>query len=39
LGYDYNLSKNTDVYGVFMNDKVTGLSSGTTLAAGVRMRF
>ena len=39
LGYDYNLSKNTDVYGVYMNDKVTGLSSGTTLAAGVRMRF
>lgn len=39
LGYDYNLSKNTDVYGVFMNDKITGLSSGTTLAAGIRMRF
>jgi predicted porin len=39
LGYDYNLSKNTDVYGVFMNDKTTGLSSGTTLAAGIRMRF
>ena len=39
LGYDYNLSKNTDVYGVFMNDKTTGLSSGTTLAAGIRMKF
>ncbi len=39
LGYDYNLSKSTDVYGVFMNDKTTSLSSGTTLATGVRMRF
>jgi predicted porin len=39
LGYDYNLSKSTDVYGVLMNDKTTGLSSGTTLAAGIRMRF
>ena len=39
LGYDYTLSKSTDVYGVFMNDKTTGLSSGTTLAAGIRMKF
>lgn len=39
LGYDYNLSKNTDIYGVYVNDKFTGLTSGTTLAAGIRMRF
>lgn len=39
LGYDYNLSKNTDVYGVYMNDKVTGQSSGSTLAVGIRLRF
>lgn len=39
LGYDYNLSKNTDVYGVVMNEKVTGLDSGSTFAVGVRMKF
>jgi predicted porin len=39
LGYDYSVSKNTDLYAVFMNDKVSGLDDGNTLAAGVRMRF
>ncbi|HJV62691.1 MAG TPA: porin [Albitalea sp.] len=39
VGYDYNLSKNTDAYAVFMNDKVRGLASGNSLAAGVRLRF
>jgi predicted porin len=38
-GYDYNLSKSTDVYAVLMNDKATGLASGNTVAAGVRLRF
>ncbi|HUG24440.1 porin [Piscinibacter sp.] len=39
LGYDMALSKTTDVYGVFMADKVTGLSTGKTVAAGMRLRF
>jgi predicted porin len=39
VGYDYFLSKRTDLYTVLMNDKVTGLESGNSLAAGVRHRF
>ncbi len=37
-GYDYYLSKNTDVYAVYMNDKAKN-STGNTLAAGIRLRF
>jgi len=39
LGYNYKLSKRTDVYALYMSDKYTGKSSGTTLAAGVRHTF
>lgn len=39
LGYDYDLSKRTDLYLVLMRDKVTNLQSGTTVAMGVRHRF
>jgi predicted porin len=39
LGYDYSLSKNTDVYAVYMNDRRTGVDDGNSLAAGVRLRF
>lgn len=39
LGYDYNLSKNTDLYAVYMRDAVTGLTNGTTMAAGIRLKF
>ena len=39
LGYDYFLSKATDVYAVVMNERVTALSSANTVAAGVRLRF
>ncbi|MBA4175033.1 MAG: porin [Leptothrix sp. (in: Bacteria)] len=39
LGYNYRLSKRTDIYGLYMSDKYTGKSSGTTLAAGVRHSF
>lgn len=39
VGYDYFLSKRTDVYAVFMNDRVTGLNRGNSLAGGVRVRF
>jgi len=39
LGYDYTMSKLTDVYAVYMNDKVSRLANANTLAAGVRVRF
>jgi predicted porin len=39
LGYDYDLSKRTDVYAAYMNDKFTGLNTGNSFAAGVRHRF
>jgi len=39
VGYDYAVSKNTDLYAVYMNDKVSGLSGASTLAAGARLRF
>jgi predicted porin len=39
LGYDYYLSKRTDLYAIVMNDKVTGLSSGTGAGFGIRHRF
>jgi predicted porin len=39
LGYDYFLSKRTDLYGVAMNDRVTALKSGTGYAVGMRHRF
>ena len=38
-GYDYNLSKNTDVYGVIMSDKATAKTTGNTVAAGLRVKF
>ncbi|MDB5873442.1 MAG: porin Gram-negative type [Ramlibacter sp.] len=39
LGYDYDLSKRTDLYAVLMNDRATGLSNGTGFGVGVRHRF
>jgi len=39
VGYDYNLSKRTNVYGLFMQDKFTGLSTGNTMAVGIRHTF
>ena len=39
LGYDYFLSKRTDLYAVYMSDKIDGLSSGTNYAVGIRHRF
>ncbi len=39
IGYDYYLSKRTDIYALYMNDKYTALSSGNTLAAGIRHTF
>lgn len=39
LGYDHNLSKRTDLYAVFMSDKISGLDTGTSYAVGLRHRF
>ena len=39
IGYDYFLSKSTDVYVAAMREKTFMLSSGNTLAGGVRLRF
>jgi predicted porin len=41
LGYDHNLSKRTDLYAVYMNDKedVKGWKAGNTYAFGIRTKF
>ncbi|MET0349258.1 MAG: porin [Rhizobacter sp.] len=39
VGYDYNLSKRTDVYAVYMNDKKTNLDSGNSYGAGIRLTY
>jgi predicted porin len=39
LGYDYVLSKRTDLYAVALHDKVTNVSTGNGLALGMRHRF
>jgi predicted porin len=39
VGYDYNLSKRTDAYAVYMNDRLTDRSSGNSFMVGVRHRF
>ncbi len=39
LGYDHQLSKRTDLYAVYMNDKITGFERGNSFAVGVRHRF
>jgi len=38
-GYDYQLSKRTDVYAVGMSDKLDGLSKGNSYSLGIRHRF
>ncbi|GAB3554015.1 porin [Noviherbaspirillum agri] len=39
IGYDYNLSKRTDLYAVYMNDRITDLDSGNSFGLGMRHRF
>ena len=39
LGYDYPLSKRTDVYTAYMNDRLPGMSSGNTFGAVIRAKF
>lgn len=38
-GYDHNLSLRTDLYAVYMNDKLSNAGKGNTYAAGIRHRF
>ncbi len=39
LGYDYFLSKSTDVYAMLMRDTLSGATSGSSFGAGIRKRF
>ncbi|MFP6559421.1 porin [Paraburkholderia sp. B3] len=39
LGYDYPLSKRTDVYAAWRYDTMSSVSSGNSLGAGIRMKF
>lgn len=39
LGYDYFLSKRTDVYAMFMNDRITHQTKGNSFGVGIRHRF
>lgn len=39
VGYDYNLSKQTDVYAMLMHDSITTFSSGTSFGVGIRKHF
>jgi predicted porin len=39
IGYDYFLSKRTDVYAICLYDKLTGHGSATTESVGIRHKF
>jgi predicted porin len=39
VGYDYDLSKRTDLYAMYMNDKITAQNSGNSFGVGIRHRF
>ncbi|MEO8839335.1 MAG: porin [Herbaspirillum sp.] len=39
LGYDYNLSKRTDLYAIYMNDRITDLDTGNSFGVGIRHQF
>ncbi|WP_230418801.1 porin [Undibacterium griseum] len=38
-GYDYNLSKRTDVYALVMSDKLSTADRANSIAAGIRHKF
>lgn len=38
-GYDYFLSRRTDLYAVAMSDRITGQSNGSAFSIGVRHRY
>lgn len=39
IGYDYFLSKSTDIYVAALHEKLSFVSSGNSVAGGVRLRF
>jgi predicted porin len=39
IGYDYAMSKRTDLYGMVMNDRITGFDSGNSFGVGIRHSF
>ena len=39
VGYDYFMSKRTDLYAMYMNDRITAQTSGSSFAVGIRHRF
>jgi predicted porin len=39
VGYDYDLSKRSDLYAIVMNDRITNANSGTSFGVGIRHRF
>jgi len=39
VGYDYNLSKRTDVYAMVMSDRIAGFNRGNSFALGLRHSF
>ncbi len=39
LGYDHAVSKRTDIYAVYMNDKIDGLRTGNSYSVGIRHSF
>ena len=39
VGYDHNLSKRTDVYAIYLNDKLTGYGNAGSVGVGIRHRF
>ncbi|RZI43772.1 porin [Herbaspirillum sp. HC18] len=39
FGYDYDISKRTDLYAVYMNDRVTNTNDGNSFGVGIRHRF
>jgi predicted porin len=39
LGYDHFLSRRTDLYAVYMHDKIKGEDAGNSVAVGIRHRY
>jgi predicted porin len=39
VGYDYDLSKRTDLYAILMSDKIRSLDRGNSFGVGIRHRF
>ena len=39
IGYDYPLSKRTDIYAAYMYDHISSMSSGNTYGVGLRAKF